>query len=107
MNDRNYVKEYLWLWVKTVIAYNIGFYFLGDGRNQFGGIALVSIIFGLTFFNKVIPFNLFGNHDAVLIFWVLKIGLSILIGFIVFPIVNIYYIVMIVHSIVKMLQKRG
>lgn len=90
MSERNYLKEFIWLWVKTILLYIISGYIFGGvhgvGFDQAGAMVLPVILYGLTFFNKVVRFNLFGNSDAVLIFWVLKIGFSILIGIIAFPI---------------------
>ncbi len=96
MEERNYLKEFIWLWIKAIFFYVISGYLFGamasGGFDKNGAPVLPVILFGLTFFNKVIRFNLFGNHDIVLIFWVLKIGLSLIIGVIAFPIVNIFYV---------------
>lgn len=111
-DERNYLMEYILLWLKAGIAYAIGGFILGAmaGGEEFSseiGIYTALIMFGFTFFNKVVRFNLFGNHDAVIIFWLLKILISAAIGIIAFPIVNIFYIIMIIRSIVYKLQRRG
>ncbi len=103
MDERNYFKEYIWLWVKSIILYIISGYLFGvngGGFDKNGALVLPVVLFGLTFFNKVVKFNLFGNHDAVLIFWILKIGFSIIIGVIAFPIVNVYYVIMIIRTLI-------
>lgn len=111
-DGRNYLMEYILLWLKAGIAYAVGGFILGPITGEGGfsseiGIYTALIIFGFTFFNKVVHFNLFGNHDAVIIFWLLKILISAVIGMIAFPIVNIFYIIMIIRSIVNKLQQRG
>lgn len=107
MDKRNYLKEFIWLWVKAVILYIISGYIFGMNGASFGNLILPTAMFGLTFFNKVVKFNLFGNHDAVLIFWILKIGLSIMIGIIAFPIVNVYYIIMIIRTSTVKIKETG
>lgn len=65
---------------KGAIVYLLGGYLLGmlteDAFSNYWGAALALIVFGTTFFNKVVTFNLFGNHDAVFFFWILKIIIS-------------------------------
>ena len=111
MGGRNYIMEFIWLWVKALVIYFIGSAILGQlSSTLYGGkevgIALVLLVFGLQFFNKIVTFNLFGNSDAVIVFWMLKILLSIAIGVIAFPIVNIYYIINIIIQIVKFFSAR-
>ncbi len=111
-DERNYLMEYILLWLKAGIAYAVGGFIFGpmtwaEGFSSEVGIYTALIIFGFTFFNKVVRFNLFGNHDAVIIFWLLKIFISAAIGIIAFPIVNVFYIIMIIRSIVNKLQQRG
>lgn len=105
MQDRNYFMEYLGMWVKVVIVYLLGGYVLGmlteNAFSNYWGAALALIVFGTTFFNKVITFNLFGNHDAVFFFWILKIIISFVIGIFAFPVVNLYYIINIIIRVVK------
>lgn len=90
---RNYFGEFIFLWVKAGMVYFVGgWVFAVLGQQTFskeGGICAALIIFGFTFFDKVVRFNLFGNHDIVLVFWILKVFISALIGMIAFPIVNI------------------
>lgn len=105
MQNRNYFSEYLVMWVKVILVYLVGGYILGmlDGGvfSQYFGCVLALTVFGTTFFNKVVPFNLFGNHDAVFFFWILKIIISFVIGILAFPIVNLFYIINIIIRIVK------
>lgn len=110
MGDRNYIKEFIWMWIKVFLVYYFGGVLLRQISPQFfskqTGIALALMVFGFTFFNKVVTFNLFGNSDAVIIFWMLKIFISLAIGIIAFPIVNIYYIINIIIQIVKFFTSR-
>lgn len=110
MGDRKYSLEYLVLWAKVIAIYLVGGYILGMiGGNGFDrdlGIALALVVFGTTFFNKVVPFNLFGNHDAVIIFWILKILLSFIIGIFAFPIVNLFYLINIIIKIVRSVNSK-
>lgn len=108
MNDtRNYLLEFIWIWVKAIILFAIGSWvsnmFLGGDEfaQKLIGYALASTVFGLSFFNKVIRFNLFGNTDGVILFWLLKFTISFVIGMLAFPIVNIYYIIKIIASFIK------
>lgn len=113
MEKRHYILEYLWLWLKTFILYALGGVLIGGLVNngafdQKIGFFVAMIVFGFTFFEKVVPFNLFGNSDAVFVFWLLKIFFSCLIGVVAFPIVNIYYIIHIIKDLVHMFtQKKG
>lgn len=99
-----YIKEYIFTWLKALVLYAIGGYLFGavakTGFDVMGGVILAATVFGFTFFEKVVRFNLFGNSDSVIIFWIIKIVISCLIGIIAFPIVNIYYIVRIVAAFV-------
>lgn len=110
MGDRNYILEYLLLWAKVIAVYLVGGFILGtldgSGFSRELGIALALVVFGTTFFNKVVPFNLFGNHDAVIIFWILKIVLSFVIGILAFPVVNLYYIINIIIKIVRSINDK-
>ena len=60
-----------------------------------------AIVFGFTFFEKVVRFNLYGNSDAVIFFRIIKIIASFIIGIIAFPIVNLYYMIHIIVEIVR------
>ncbi len=106
MNNRNYLLEFIWMWAKAAVLYWLGGSILGamssGGFDRFAGVAVAAMVFGFTFFNKVVPFNLFGNSDAVILFWVIKVLLSAAIGLIAFPIVNIYYII---HILVGFFRK--
>lgn len=102
------VKEYLFLWVKVLIFASIGLFldsafppFAANDGIHFCAFALPLMVYGLTFFNKVIRFDLFGNHDIVIFFWLLKIVISFVIGIFAFPIVNIYYITKIIYFLLK------
>ncbi|MCD7725875.1 MAG: hypothetical protein LUI12_10080 [Clostridiales bacterium] len=102
--ERNYYKEFLWLWIKAAFIYFIGGYVCYLFQGTFAkdmAFAVSATVFGFTFFEKIVRFNLFGNHDAVILFWAFKIICSFIIGILVFPIVNIYYIIMIIRSIMK------
>ncbi|MCM1046219.1 MAG: hypothetical protein NC417_11985 [Candidatus Gastranaerophilales bacterium] len=112
--ERNYITEFIWIWVKAVIVFLIvGFIFgsfskmgaadpdVVNGLDTMAGIAGALVVFGFSFFNKVVPFNLFGNHDAVFWFWAIKLIASLVIGMIAFPIVNIYYIIRILIMIFR------
>ncbi|MDE7417965.1 MAG: hypothetical protein K2N44_16960 [Lachnospiraceae bacterium] len=77
-----YVKEYVVLWIKVLIVAGIGVLIdkaiaaeagMGEMVYVFT-IILPSLVYGMTLFNKVVKFDLFGTHDFVLIFWVLKIS---------------------------------
>ena len=112
MEQRKYLLEYIWLWVKTLLLYSFGGMLLGQflyhtSFNKECGIFVAMIAFGMTFFNKVVTFNLFGNTNAVFVFWLLKVLLSAVIGIIAFPIVNIYYIVHIIIDIVKKVSSKN
>ncbi len=104
VETRNYLKEFIVTWIKALLLYGIVYFFMnaffeGDtyGASLMGaGVALT--VFGMTFFNKVIRFNLFGNTEGVWIFWILKLFISLIIGIIAFPIVNLYYIAKIIKS---------
>lgn len=100
-----YLKEYIFTWLKALVLYAIGGYLFGaaggTGFDVMGGVFLAATVFGFTFFEKVVRFNLFGNSDSVIIFWILKVVISCLIGIIAFPVVNIYYIVRIIVEIVR------
>lgn len=103
------VKEYLFLWIKVLIFAGIGLFIdsaffpplNSNDQTHFWTFALPLMVHGLTFFNKIIRFNLFGNHDAVIVFWILKILISFVIGIIAFPVVNIYYITKIIYFLLK------
>lgn len=106
--DRHYILEFLWIWVKALIFYYIGGFIFGvlsiggsGSLDKQAGIALALIVFGSAFFNKVVPFNLFGNSSAVFIFWAIKLVVCLIVGIIAFPIVNLYYVINIIISIVK------
>ena len=105
MGDRNYFAEYVVMWLKVILVYLVGGFILGmlDGGafSQYFGRILALTVFGTTFFNKVVPFNLFGNHDVVIFFWILKIIISLVIGILAFPIVNLFYIINIIIKVVK------
>ena len=113
MEKRHYLLEYLWLWLKTFILYALGGVLIGGLVNNGAfdpqiGFFVAMIVFGFTFFDKVVPFNLFGNSDAVFVFWLIKIFLSCLLGVVAFPIVNIYYIIHIIKDLVHMFTgKKG
>lgn len=102
----DYIKEYIIIWLKAMVLYAIGGYLFGGiagaGFEVTGGIFLSATVFGFTFFEKVVRFNLFGNSDSVIIFWIIKVIVSCLIGIIAFPIVNLYYII---HIIVEVVHK--
>lgn len=107
--ERNYLLEFIMLWFKAAVFYLIGGYIgsvVNDGvfLKEFG-FSLAITVFGMTFFNKVIRFNLFGNSDSVKWFWLLKFVFSFVIGFFAFPIVNLYYIVMIIKSVICFLTR--
>lgn len=110
MMERDYFREFIILWVKTIILYIISGYIFGiiqgGGFYKDAAIVLPTILFGMTFFNKVVRFNLFGNSDAVIIFWVLKVMCSAAIGIIAFPIVNVYYIIMIIRSLTILVRNK-
>ena len=93
--NRNYFAELAIVWIKVGAIYLI----VSNLSDASYGLFAAGLIFGLTFFNKVVRFNLFGNHDAVILFWILKVLLSATIGIIAFPIVNAYYIINIIMSI--------
>lgn len=93
--ERNYFAEFCGMWVKVGLIYLV----VSSLSDKLSGLFVAGFIFGLTFFNKVVRFNLFGNHDAVILFWILKFALSAVIGLIAFPIVNGYYIINIIMSI--------
>lgn len=112
--ERNYFTEFIWIWVKAAIVFLIVGYIFGtfakmsaadpstvSSLDTMAGVAGALIVFGFSFFNKVIPFNLFGNHDAVFWFWAIKLIASLVIGAIAFPIVNIYYIIRILIMIFR------
>lgn len=113
MEKRHYFLEYLWLWLKTFILYSLGGVVIGGLVNNGAfdrqvGFFVAMIVFGFTFFDKVVPFNLFGNTNTVFVFWLLKIVLSCMIGVVAFPIVNIYYIIHILKDLVhKFTGKKG
>jgi len=44
----------------------------------------------------IVPLNLVGFSKGVLIFWVIKFGISAIIGFFALPILVVYYIVRII-----------
>lgn len=98
------------MWIKVAIVYYISGHLvgaiMGSGFDKQMGGMLALVVFGTTFFNKVITFNLFGNSDAVIIFWILKLAISLAVGIIAFPIVNIYYIINIIIQIVKFFTSR-
>ena len=100
--ERNYLAEFFTMWVK------VGLIFLIVSTLSDKGIGWItaSFIFGLTFFNKVVKFNLFGNHDIVLVFWIVKVLVSALLGMIAFPIVNGYYIFNIIRSYKHKMKNR-
>lgn len=107
---RNYIKEFIWMWIKVIVVYyiagNLVGAIMGSGFDKQMGGMLALVVFGVTFFNKVITFNLFGNSDAVIIFWLLKLLISFAVGIIAFPIVNIYYIINIIIQIVRFFSAR-
>lgn len=107
--ERDYLKEFIWLWIKVVIFYLIGGWvgcITGNGFNKSFALGVAFVLFGFAFFEKVVPFNLFGNHDSVIWFWIIKVIISFVIGIFAFPVVNIYYIIMIVCSIVRAVNKK-
>lgn len=97
-DDRNFVWELIKTWVIAFFAYGLGKAFLGEDSGA-EALIVACIPFGLTFFNKVVRFNLFGNSNAVIFFWIIKIFLSSIIGVIAFPIVNLYYIIKIISRV--------
>ncbi|MBD5469922.1 MAG: hypothetical protein HDR19_02030 [Lachnospiraceae bacterium] len=111
--ERNYIKEYIFLWLKVlgllVIGYLIDTVALADYNIHVATYILPITIYGLTFIKEHDSFYLFGNSDLVTYFWILKflflifkLIIAALIGLIAFPIVNIYYIVKIVkYNILK------
>lgn len=111
--ERNYIKEYLFLWLKVLGLYVIGYLIdavaLADYNIHVAAYILPITIYGLSFINEHDRFYLFGNSDLVTYFWVLKflflilkLIISALIGIVAFPIVNIYYIVKIVkYNVLK------
>lgn len=97
-----YMKEFMFLWVKAILLFALAAFFeigMGNVTTLEVSYFIPLTIFGLSFFDRVVPFNLFGNHDFVIMFWVLKAGISFLIGIVAFPIVNIYYILKIIYSL--------
>jgi len=101
--ERNYIAELIVLWVKVGLIYLI----VSAISDKSFGLMAAGFIFGVTFFNKVVPFNLFGNTDAVRYFWLIKIVLSAMIGFIAFPIVTGYYIINIFLSIARRIKMKS
>lgn len=102
--ERDYLKEFIWVWVKATFFYAIGGFIgsvFGNGFNTDLALGMSAMMFGFTFFEKVVRFNLFGNHDTVILFWIFKVLISIVIGIFAFPVVNIYYIIMIIYSVVN------
>lgn len=110
MQERNYVGEYLGMWVKVIAVYILGGSILGmiteNAFSNYWGVALALVVFGTTFFNKVVNFNLFGNHDVVFFFWIFKILICFVIGIFAFPIVNLYYIINIIIRVVRYFASR-
>lgn len=100
-----YIKEYTVLWIKVLIVAGIGVFIdkaIGAGEEIHAFVFfLPSMVYGMTLFNKVVKFNLFGTHDFVLVFWMLKLILSIFIGIFALPIINIYYITKIIYHLIK------
>ena len=105
MEGKNYFAEFIKMWVKAILIYLVGGFILGmivgDGFSQYFGIVAALTVFGATFFDKVLPFNLFGNHNVVIFFWILKIVISFVIGIFAFPIVNLFYIIKIIKQIIS------
>ncbi|MGN0307117.1 MAG: hypothetical protein ACI4DN_02755, partial [Lachnospiraceae bacterium] len=99
---RNYLAEFFVLWIKAGILYAL----ISSISDREFGLLISAMLFGFTFFNKVLPFNLFGNHDIVIVFWIIKILLSVVIGFIAFPMVNAYYLFNIIVSISRKIKIR-
>lgn len=96
-----YMKEFMVLWVKAIwlfvfaAAIESG---SGNGAPQVSYLVPLAV-FGIQFFDRVVPFDLFGNHGLVIAFWIIKAVISCLIGIIAFPIVNVYYILKIVFAL--------
>lgn len=111
--ERNYLAEFIWMWVKALLLFAVGTTFMkmflgtDEASANLMGYALAAAVFGMSFFNKVIPFNLFGNTDGVLLFWVLKCLISLIIGMLAFPVVNIYYIVKIIKVSINKFQNKN
>lgn len=100
MESRGY---YVWRLLRVYLLSGIIYFFirtLGGSLAEDRSFAICAAMFpfGVHFFNHVIPFNLFGNSSAVFVFWMIKIILSMLIGFIACPITTIYYIVKIIRA---------
>lgn len=78
----------------------------GKGFDVMSGIALAAMLFGFSLFEKVITFNIFGDGPGTILFWTVKIIVSVIIGVIAFPIMNIYYIVCIVNGIIRRMKNK-
>ena len=95
---RDYKKELMKVLIKAVIGAIIGFG-LGAGLDTsavFMAIVGAGIPFGWRLISMIVPFNLVGFSVGVLIFWVVKLSISAMIGVIALPILVVYYIIRIV-----------
>ncbi len=56
-----YIKDYIIIWVKALVLYAIGGYLFGTmggtGFDKAAGFFPAAIVFGFTFFEKVVRFN--------------------------------------------------
>lgn len=97
MESRSY---YVWKLLKVYLISGIIYLIFRNlvGEDSSFSLFVAMLPFGIQFFDNVIPINLFGNSSAVVIFWMLKLMLSVLIGVIACPITTIYYIVKIIKA---------